>query len=162
MRTNKKALPFFFCALIPLAFCGCGITSWFSGAPDDAVQTPETTEVGGAADPASKSAETEKVAEAKSEAAKPGEEFVEITWKVSDRKITAYHIHYGSVESDLPHHIRIPVSEIETIEDPVSGKAHRVRIKVPEPGAAVFVAVQAENEFGTSAKSSPMRVEATH
>ncbi len=170
MRSFRPLFSTLFLTLSILSLSGCGVSSWFSSskpegstpAPADAEKsTPETS---AAVSPTSTADNTADRAADKAPdatvASTMGEEFVEIVWKVSDRKITAYHIHYGTSENDLPHHIRIPVSEIETFDHPISGKAHRVRIKVPEVGAAVYVSVQAENEFGTSAKSASMRVEA--
>ena len=117
-----------FLTLLILSLSGCGVSSWFSSsnpessAPADAAQlAPE-----GSA-PVSSTGATDRTADRVADKAPDaavvsttGEEFVEIVWKVSDRKITAYHIHYGTSENDLPHHIRIPVSEIETFDHPIS------------------------------------------
>ena len=121
-----------FLTLLILSLSGCGVSSWFSSsnpessAPADAAQlAPEGSAPVSPTRTADSTADNtaDRAADKAPDAAvvsTTGEEFVEIVWKVSDRKITAYHIHYGTSENDLPHHIRIPVSEIETFDHPIS------------------------------------------
>jgi hypothetical protein len=118
---------------------GCAVVDWFS--PSSEVTTTQSE---------ASVSEQKKYVEA---------EGIEIVWQASNEPVKKYHIYYGTDINSLEFHVEVPFVALDRFEHPVYGPSYSYVLTGVPSNKEIFVSLSAENHFGESTRSAPIKVE---
>ena len=84
---------------------------------------------------------------------------VEGMWRVPTDPVEKYYILYGTDEARLDKQVELSVKDIQKIDHPKFGPVFRYELKQIPSDKTLFISLKAENRFGVSAPTPPVRLE---
>lgn len=84
---------------------------------------------------------------------------VEVMWRVPTDPVEKYYILYGTDEAKLDKQVELAVKDIQKIDHPKFGPVFRYELKQIPSDKTLFISLKAENRFGVSAPTPPVRLE---
>ncbi len=84
---------------------------------------------------------------------------VEVMWRVPTDPVEKYYILYGTDESKLDKQVELSVKDIQKIDHPKFGPVFRYELRQVPIDKTLFISLKAENRFGVSAPTPPVRLE---
>ena len=84
---------------------------------------------------------------------------VEVMWRVPTDPVEKYYILYGTDEARLDKQVELSVKDIQKIDHPKFGPVFRYELKQIPSDKTLFISLKAENRFGVSAPTPPVRLE---
>ena len=100
-----------------------------------------------------------KTAPTASNPVKPRTSIVEVIWQVPTDAVEIYHLDFGTSETALDNHLKIPVSELEKSNHPRFGPVFRYRLKNIPANQTVYLSLRAENQHGVSQPTPTAKIE---
>lgn len=85
---------------------------------------------------------------------------VELVWQRPAEPVTVYHLRYGVSPKNLDQSARVPVANLDKIDDLSQGPLFRYILKGVPIGKDIYVSMQAENQYGMSPESAPILIPA--
>jgi hypothetical protein len=95
----------------------------------------------------------EEVTREENSATKEG---LELVWEVPAQPVEFYHLAYGPEAGSTARTLKIPVSELEKVDDPRYGPVFRYLLHGVEKGRPIYISLRAENRQGISDPSEIM------